>query len=485
MSTLDIDTDDLPAKVPRFDFSLLATALAVILQRNRAAAFVLGLHGPWGSGKTTLLSAIRAQLEASAIIVDFNAWKYQNKEALWRALILRVLVALRDSGGDSTKIGELERSLYEGFSVTERGPVQVNWTAIATEAIQTTISLAAVGVGAGFLAGIPREVAKWFGQKAEGDGKAEDTAKRVERVAGILQRKTIERAVRHVVSIEQFVDLFREAVASLGAARRVYVLIDDLDRCLPENALEIFESVKLFLDAPQCAYVVAVDRAMIRRGLELRYPGDAQSKLRALPPVVDPDEYIEKTITLSVDLPMLANPDGRTLLAQADLAEPFTEEEADAVIEVLGTNPRRLKRFGGMLALWCGVAKALRDEDHRALKFSPLEAANRSLFIKISLIGYINSAVLAQMQKDPGVPARLQQVCNNAFDQDGHLKPQAAVQIAQAMETELPIIAQAALDPALWRALRLKPLFTVVLDKLPDALRWFRSAAGQDSGFGG
>ena len=243
---------------------------------------------------------------AGGLLVRDRPRKYQNKEALWRALILRVLTALRDNGGEAAKIDELERSLYEGFAVTERGPVQVNWTAVATEAIQTTISLAAVGVGAGFLAGIAGGVAKWFGQKTDADGKAEDTAKRVERVAGILQRKTIERAVRHVVSIEQFVDLFREAASSLGAVRRVYVLIDDLDRCLPENALEIFESVKLFLDSPKCAYVVAVDRAMIRRGLELRYPGEARSDPRALPPVVDPDEYIEKTITLSVDLPMRA-----------------------------------------------------------------------------------------------------------------------------------------------------------------------------------
>ena len=97
-------------------------------------------------------------------------------------------------------------------------------------------------------------------------------AKQVERAASILHRETIQRAVRHVVSIERFVDLFREVVQDLGTEKRVYVLIDDLDRCLPETALQIFEAIKLFLDSEQCAYVVAVDRAVIRRGLELRYP---------------------------------------------------------------------------------------------------------------------------------------------------------------------------------------------------------------------
>jgi hypothetical protein len=471
------DTDDLPATQPLFAFGRLASTLTSVLQRDRGAAFVLGLLGPWGSGKTTLLQAIRTQLPAAAIVIEFNAWKYQNKESLWRALILRVLASVRENGGDGKQLDELERSLYEGFTATDQGPLQINWTAAATEALQMTISLAAIGVGGGLLGGLALGVGKFLGQKKDGDGKAEDSAKRIERAAGILRRKTIERAVHHVVSIEQFVGDFQKVVASLGTTRRIYVLIDDLDRCLPEAALEIFEAMKLFLDSPQCAYVVAVDRAVIRRGLELRYPARSQSDARALPPTVDPDEYIEKTITLSVDMPILAEADGRALLSVVDDSETFSPEEANAIITVLGTNPRRLKRFGTMLALWRQVARSLRDEDRVVLRYSPLDDDNRALFVKLGLIGYLNSAVLAQMQRDPGLPVRLQETCNGAFGPNGQLKPEAAADIAKAVGSELPVIAQASLDPALWRALRMQPLLTVVTDKLPDALRWFRSAA--------
>jgi ABC-type multidrug transport system ATPase subunit len=52
------DTDDEPCANPLFDFDQLAKALASTVQREREAAFVLGLHGPWGAGKTTLLRAI-------------------------------------------------------------------------------------------------------------------------------------------------------------------------------------------------------------------------------------------------------------------------------------------------------------------------------------------------------------------------------------------------------------------------------------------
>jgi hypothetical protein len=473
--------DDLPAATPRFDFERLARTLAAGLQQKRSAAFVLGLHGPWGAGKTTLLEAIRRQLSGPRVVVDFNAWKYQDKEALWRALILRVLAAIRDEGhGDGkieSKVAELEHSLYEGFSVSEQGSIQVNWTAATAVGIQAAIGLAAMGIGGGVLAGAAGLLKNLFGQKKEGDGKAEDTAKQVERAASIIHRQMVERAVRHVVSIEQFLDLFRQLVQDLGTEKRVYVLIDDLDRCLPETALGIFEAVKLFLDSGQCAYVVAVDRAVIRRGLELRYPARSLGEGRTLPPVVDPDEYIEKTITLSLDLPMLADEDGRELLTPQGAEELLSSDERTAIVAVLGTNPRRLKRFGAMLALWFEVARALRDDDQRALGFSPTEPGARGLFIKLSLIGYLSSAVLAEMRRDPGLAGRLQGVCNAMFDDD-RLKPGAAQQITQSMAGELPVVAQASLDPALWRALLSPPNLTTAT-QLPAALRWFRSAAGK------
>jgi hypothetical protein len=465
--------DDLPAAEPLFDYDRLGLSLAALLNRPHPAAFVLGLHGPWGAGKTTLLNAIRRNLFSPAVTVEFNAWKYQNREALWRALILRVLASLRDAGGDATKIERLERSLYESFAYTERGPLHVNWTAAITEALQLTLSLAAVGIGGGFLAAVAHNIRHWFGQEEADKGKGEDTAKRIERVAGIMQRETTERAVRHVVSIEQFVDLFREVAAQLGEARHIFVLIDDLDRCLPESALEVFEAVKLFLDAPECSYVVAVDRSVIRRGLELRYPSRSDASKLA-PPVVDPDEYIEKTITLSVDLPTLTERDAKRLLDAAGMPVPLSDTQSEGVIDVLGTNPRRLKRFAAMLSLWFTVAEDLRNQG-RVLTFSPLDAANLDLFIKLGLIGYLNSAVIAQMLRDPALPQRLQSVSNSAFAANAP-KPWQEI-VAAEMTKELPIIAQAALDPALWRALRLRPLLTTA-PNLPAALRWFRTAGG-------
>jgi predicted KAP-like P-loop ATPase len=38
---------------------------------------------------------------------------------------------------------------------------------------------------------------------------------------------------------------------------RIVIFIDDLDRLLPEKAVELLEVLKLFLDVPDCVYVLA------------------------------------------------------------------------------------------------------------------------------------------------------------------------------------------------------------------------------------
>ncbi|HEY8610436.1 MAG TPA: P-loop NTPase fold protein [Roseomonas sp.] len=467
---------DEPAEAPKFEFELLAETLAGTLAAPRKTAFVLGLHGPWGAGKTTMMRAIQRRLPTGSVVVDFNAWKYQDREALWRALILRVLAALKDHGGDPAMIRELERSLYESFTKTEQGPLKVNWAAAISEALQIGIGVAALGVGGGVFGSVAGTVRRLLGQKSGEEGKSEDSAKRIERIAGIFQRVSTQRSIQQVVSIEQFSHLFGEVTGSIRqlSGARVYVLVDDLDRCLPDAALQVFEAIKLFLDAPECAYVVAVDRAVVSRGLELRYPQGPNPVGRPTPPVVDADEYIEKTISLSVEVPLLSTADATALLNETMEMSglSFSAVEAQSVVHALGSNPRRLKRFANTAALWINVGGALGHKGV-ALAFNPSTAASRGLFLKLSIIGYLNSGLLAQMQRDPELPRRLQSAVNVAVANNA---ANPSKRLAEELANELPGVTQAMLEPALLRAFQSQPL----LNDSPEhkmALRWFRTIA--------
>ncbi|MGL5384110.1 MAG: P-loop NTPase fold protein, partial [Culicoidibacterales bacterium] len=53
--------------------------------------FVVALTGSWGCGKTTVINLVTEELKGLTIINDFSFWEYENKEALLKAVIERLL----------------------------------------------------------------------------------------------------------------------------------------------------------------------------------------------------------------------------------------------------------------------------------------------------------------------------------------------------------------------------------------------------------
>ena len=74
---------------------------------------------------------------------------------------------------------------------------------------------------------------------------------------------------------------------------RIVVFVDDLDRCLPVNALDTLESIKLFFDLPGFVFVVGLDESAVDRALA--------TKLTAA--VVSPPAAIDDVTTAAVAAP--------------------------------------------------------------------------------------------------------------------------------------------------------------------------------------
>ena len=118
------------------------------------------------------------------------------------------------------------------------------------------------------------------------------------------------------------------------------------------------------------------------------------------------------------DLPMLADSDARAIIESAGLPVKLSPDQLEDIINAIGTNPRRLKRFSATIDVWLDLAQESQSTG-RQLSFSPLDEAKRGLFLKLALIGYANSDVIAHMQRDVGLAERLQKVCNAALGQTG------------------------------------------------------------------
>jgi hypothetical protein len=486
--------EDIPAELPSFDYHLVARALVPLLSEKRQGATVVGIHGPWGAGKTTLMNALRKELLAAlgkekAVCIDFNAWKFQDRGALWRSLILQVLGELRAQAAnvpngaaapDKAKIKEVEDSLYRAFAVEEKGPWKINWRTLIVEVISLLLSLVKLDFVGRALKGSMGWFARLFTWEEDGKKEKEEKApvideKRVEAIASVLERETVQRQVLQVQSVEQFLGKFRDLTEEFtGAGRRVFVFIDDLDRCLPESALEIFEAIKLFLDAPGCAYVVGLDREVIRKGLAVRYARQGEAALGQT--LIDADEYIEKTISVSFDLPRLAAGDVDVMLVRFPLPVTLTDGHRRALLASLGTNPRRIKRFLNTLSVQLHLAELAKAEgrpvDPCLLPGGDPDAFH--CFLKLLLIAYRHSGVFALALEDEGLLSRLQGVSNAHPPGVGAKAIEVRRDREQALKGELLLVQRLHESEEFWRLMREPPKFTDVKDLVVSLQNWFR-----------
>jgi hypothetical protein len=489
--------EDIPSAQPKFDYVLVAKALAPLLEERREGATVVGLHGPWGCGKTTLLGAVRRELASGilknkAVFIDFNAWKFQDRQALWRALILHIVGELRRFGAsskggqqiDAEKLEELEQSLYLAFSVEEKGPWSVNWRSLVTEVVSLLLSLVHLDFVGDALRKSTGFLGRLFFSRKDDDPKADKEsaldAERIEKLAGVLERKTVERQVVQVQSIEQFLGKFRELMTSLARNdRRVFVFIDDLDRCLPESALEIFESIKLFLDASNCGYVVALDRETIRKGLALRY--GRQGLADQGQALIDPDEYIEKTISVSFDLPRLSSTDAAILLNDFQLPVALDESHRQQILAALGINPRRIKRFMNTLAVQLHLA-ALAKEANLPIDECLLnggQSDNFKYFLKLLLLAYRYSGVVALAGEDADLLGRLQAASNTYEAEKTNNIATARVNRKIALDRELPLVASLQDKEQFWQLMAIAPNLRDAPEVAKRLLHWFRPVASE------
>jgi KAP family P-loop domain len=254
---------DDPADVPGLGFDGYAAALAEAIVHSRAE-FSVGIFGSWGSGKTTLMRAIERIVAADDNVVPvwFAAWRYEKDPDLLLPLLDGVhdALAARDTG-------------------------KTSWARSAA----TGVSRA----GQAFLAGV-RLSADLRVIRADFD-----VGTMTDRFRKFRQRPT-PLSYQH-----KGFQMLRQAIDGLSAngTRRLVIFVDDLDRCLPGNALDVLESMKHFFDVEGCVFVVGLDLEIAERAVALKYSGPADAGGPAGAAGISGSEYLKKLFQVWFSLP--------------------------------------------------------------------------------------------------------------------------------------------------------------------------------------
>src|SRR5215217_960953 len=144
-------------------------------------------------------------------------------------------------------------------------------------------------------------------------------------------------------------------ILTTDSSARIVIFIDDLDRCSPEHALEVFESIKVFLNIRGFVFVLGLSLEALNKLIEVRYQNLGLSGITG-------DQYIRKIIQVEVQIPTWTDEAIKALIDTIILkriskkhSDILSDKENKELIRMaIGKNPREVKRYFNKLAVIMG-----------------------------------------------------------------------------------------------------------------------------------
>lgn len=288
----------------------------------------IGVHGDWGAGKSSVLKMVEAQVSPreDVLCLWFNGWQLEGFDDAKAALIETIVVELRDRRSGFEKVKELATDVLSSLDYLK-------------------LAKTAVKVGGTFVTGIPHPgligdavgILKSAANLLSG-GEDSEVAESIAKSTGLLEQAKSGKKVPE--EMKEFREAFK-ALLDAAKIKRLVVLIDDLDRCLPETVIATLEAIRLFLFAEKTAFVIGADEQMVEYSVKRHFPDFQRSGL--------PDSYaryyLEKLIQVPFRIPALGAVETQCyvtlVMAEAILSQPENKPAFAKLAELAKTTITR------------------------------------------------------------------------------------------------------------------------------------------------
>ena len=348
---------DNETKVDLLNNEAIAATIIELLRARPDRPVTIGVHGDWGAGKSSILEMIEAGFngEDDVLCLKFNGWRFQGFEDAKIALIEGIVTGLIAKRPALTKTAETVKDIFR----------RIDWLKVAKHA---------GGLAFTAFTGIPTpdQVQAVVGTL---EGIFADPAKLATREnidAAIDGVRSVIKPAAESKNVPEEIGAFRKAFDDLldkAGVRQLVVLIDDLDRCLPDTAIETLEAIRLFVFTERTAFVVAADEAMIEYAVRKHFP--------ELPDTTGPRDYarnyLEKLIQVPFRIPALGETETRIYVTLLLIGAELGEDDAQYAALIVAARDR-LKRPWESAGLDAALVKtALGDKAtkaHNALTLS-------------------------------------------------------------------------------------------------------------------
>jgi predicted KAP-like P-loop ATPase len=348
-------------------FQRFADVVVALVTDESILPVTVGLFGDWGSGKSSVLRMVEHQLLQQAAEQDtmlalrFDGWLFEGYDDAKAALMTSIVNRL-------TSHIEKNQSLWERVKPKAASLLKrINWFRVVGLAAKGVLTLTSP-LGTTLAAGMTvADVATLLAQQAQDPKALEDTCR------GFVREEPTEAEDLHE-SVREFRAEFQSIVQESGISTLV-VLVDDLDRCLPDSIVSTLEAIKLFLSVPGTAFVIAADERIVRHAIAQRYPAQAYQELDLS------QEYLDKLVQIPCILPPMDEVETETyiylLFAERKLTSKQFEQLCDTVRENR-KNPSLSQplNFGIVVSCLGEAASQLETDFALAARIAPVLASN-------------------------------------------------------------------------------------------------------------
>jgi hypothetical protein len=321
---------DEPTAVDLLERKKYAQGLARLAESG-ATPMVIGIYGTWGMGKTSLMRLIEMELDRTKVRpLWFNPWEHQFDDNPVVALVYKIMEQTGRKWEQSAK---------------------------------KTLALFAAALASGAVKGAAKYFTGW-----------DFTIKDLLHLGKhYFENQFLVRDFRMKLR-DELEQLVKKVRTEGYQNRRLVFFIDDLDRCLDDQALKLLEALKLYLNLEGCVFFLGLNREAMESAIRSRYP-DLNTRA----------DYLDKIIQLPFHLPPI-DADNRKQFVARLLGQELANCGA-LLADTLGENPRKVKRFINKLIVNDSLAQALAipDYDVRVLALILLiQDAHYPFYLKIA-----------------------------------------------------------------------------------------------------
>ena len=289
-------------------FAVYVNAISnFFLSKDTKSPLTLSIEGEWGAGKSSFLKQLKTSLKEkdsrNSLFVEFNSWEHNNRESIGEAFTLKFIENLNGQSASDETTPSYFKSILKDITVRNSRGDNVKLFLKYFFYILVIMFLI-INVRGSFIPVFLVITLKliWSYIKFRRSGGKLDPAK-------IKASPAKSDLKRPPYSSEEFDQEYKRINESSIQGKKIFVFIEDLDRCHAAVVTELVETLSMMTSKlTNIIYILEMDRNKVaieiaRRNAHLVPHSDEAANLEY------GYEYIEKFIQLSFRLPKLSTAD--------------------------------------------------------------------------------------------------------------------------------------------------------------------------------